>query len=225
MLSWRRSLSARIYGYRRVSAGIVGRTLVTGGVFRSNPGRAARVAKTAPAHCNRGTGWNWSFAAEGDVRRGTDVSREGKILALGFRDSPALIRLAMAPEAQDDKELVDQMVIDVTEPERGVLPEGVVSVEARFGGLFQENLLRKGWDTDELWTPLRRDLTEPVEESGVRIELVGAELVSERVALQRASFERSTFSEDRWHAMAGGLPYADAGASLPTTPRTPRWRW
>jgi len=36
------------------------------------------------------------------------------------------------------------MVIDVTEPERGVLPEGVVSVEARFGGLFQENLLRKG---------------------------------------------------------------------------------
>jgi ribosomal protein S18 acetylase RimI-like enzyme len=165
----------------------------------------------APAQLHPGDlGWNWSFGAEATSAAVRTWSREGKILALGFRDSPALIRLAMAPEAQDDKELVDQMVIDVTEPERGVLPEGVVSVEARFGGLFQENLLRKGWDTDELWTPLRRDLTEPVEESGVRIELVGAELVSERVALQRASFERSTFSEDRWHAMAGGLPYADA---------------
>jgi hypothetical protein len=27
---------------------------------------------------------------------------------------------------------------------------------------------------------------------------------------QRASFDRSTFTDERWHAMAAGLPYADA---------------
>jgi len=30
------------------------------------------------------------------------------------------------------------------------------------------------------------------------------------VALQRASFETSTFSDDKWHAMVRGVPYADA---------------
>ena len=31
-----------------------------------------------------------------------------------------------------------------------------------------------------------------------------------RTAVQRASFDRSTFTDERWHAMAAGLPYADA---------------
>jgi GNAT superfamily N-acetyltransferase len=155
-------------------------------------------------------GWNWSFGAEATAGAVRTWSRDGQILALGFLDSPELIRLAVAPDARDDTELVGQMVIDVTEPERGVLPTGAVSVEARFGGLFQENLLSEGWVTDEPWTPLRRDLTEPVEDSGMKIEVVGAELASARAALQRAAFETSTFSDERWHAMAEGSPYADA---------------
>jgi GNAT superfamily N-acetyltransferase len=116
----------------------------------------------------------------------------------------------MAPNSRDDSELIDQMVLDMTEPERGVLPQGAVSVEARFGGAFQENLVAKGWVSDESWTPLRRNLAEPVQESGLRIEVIGAGSARERAALQRASFEGSTFSEDRWYAMARGLPYADA---------------
>jgi ribosomal protein S18 acetylase RimI-like enzyme len=35
-----------------------------------------------------------------------------------------------------------------------------------------------------------------------------------RTAVQRASFERSTFTDERWHAMAAGLPYADARCLL-----------
>jgi ribosomal protein S18 acetylase RimI-like enzyme len=165
----------------------------------------------APVQLHPGDlGWNWSFGAEATAKAVRTWSRNGQILAVGFMDSPALLRLAMAPEARDDKELVHQMVLDVIEPERGVLPAGAVSIEARFGGLFQRNLVAKGWDSDEYWTPLRRDLTDPVEESDVRIEVIGAELVSVRAAVQRASFEASTFSEERWHSMAEGLPYADA---------------
>ena len=31
-----------------------------------------------------------------------------------------------------------------------------------------------------------------------------------RAAVQRAAFDRSTFTDDRWHAMAAGLPYTAA---------------
>lgn len=45
---------------------------------------------------------------------------------------------------------------------------------------------------------------------GVRIEVVGPEQVSARVAVQRAAFDNSRFTDEQWHAMAAGSPYADA---------------
>lgn len=165
----------------------------------------------APVQLHPGDlGWNWSFGAEATAAAVRTWSRDGQILAVGFMDGASLVRLAMAPDAEQDNELLHQMVIDVTDPARGLLPQGDASVEARFGGTFRETLLLKGWVSGESWTPLRRNLAEPVEESGLRIEVIGEESVRERAALQRASFENSTFSEDRWHAMARGLPYADA---------------
>jgi ribosomal protein S18 acetylase RimI-like enzyme len=71
-------------------------------------------------------------------------------------------------------------------------------------------LLDDGWDADEPWTPFRRDLAEPVEACGVRIEVTGPERAHVRAAVQRAAFDRSTFTVERWHAMAAGSPYADA---------------
>jgi ribosomal protein S18 acetylase RimI-like enzyme len=44
----------------------------------------------------------------------------------------------------------------------------------------------------------------------VRIEVIGPEQAHVRTAVQRASFGGSTFTDERWHAMAAGLPYADA---------------
>jgi hypothetical protein len=102
------------------------------------------------------------------------------------------------------------MVADVTQPERGVLPKGEVYIEARFGALFQGLLFDDGWGAGEPWTPLQRDLAEPVEGSGVRIEVTGPEGAHVRSAVQRASFDRSTFTDERWHAMAAGPPYVDA---------------
>jgi len=125
-------------------------------------------------------------------------------------DGPGLLRLAIAPEAGDDEELAQQMLADVTRPENGVLPQGNASVEARFSSAFRRLLSVAGWDAGEPWTPLERDLGEPVEDCGVRIEVTGPDQAHARAAVQRAAFDRSTFTEERWQAMAARSPYADA---------------
>jgi ribosomal protein S18 acetylase RimI-like enzyme len=40
--------------------------------------------------------------------------------------------------------------------------------------------------------------------------VIGPDNANVRAAVQRAAFDRSTFTDERWHAMAAGLPYADA---------------
>ena len=155
-------------------------------------------------------GWFWRFGAEATAAAVRTWSRDGQILAVGLLDGPQLLRLTIAPGAQRDEELAQQLVEDVTEPERGVLIQGKANVEAPMGALVHDLLFEHGWNTDEPWTPLRRDLTEPVEDPGVRIEVIGPERAHVRTAVQRASFDGSTFADERWHAMAAGLPYADA---------------
>lgn len=165
----------------------------------------------APVQLHPGDlGWHWRFGAGATAAAVRTWSRDGRILAVGLLDGPGLLRLAIAPEAQQDEELARRMVADVTDPEREVLPAGGVCVEARFGGSFRGLLFDDGWDADEPWTPLCRDLAEPVEDCGVRIEAIGPERAEVRAAVQRAAFDRSTFTEERWQAMAAGPPYADA---------------
>jgi hypothetical protein len=64
-----------------------------------------------------------------------------------------------------------------------------------------------GWNAAEPWTPLRRDLSTRVSDPGVRVEVVGPVQGRVRTAVQRASFDVSTFTDERWLAMARGLPY------------------
>ncbi|MFE8945831.1 GNAT family N-acetyltransferase [Streptomyces sp. NPDC007856] len=155
-------------------------------------------------------GWFWRFGAEATAAAVRTWRRDGRILAIGLLDGRDLLRLTTAPDAQRDEELAQRLVEDVTEPERGVLPAGRVYVEAPTGALVQDLLFEDGWDGDEPWTPLRRDLTAPVPDPGVRIAVVGPEQVHARTAVHRAAFDRSTFTDQRWHAMAAALPYADA---------------
>lgn len=160
----------------------------------------------APVQLHPGdVGWYWRFGAEATAAAVRTWSRDGRILAVGLMDGPDLLRLAIAPDAQHDEELARQMAADVTRPKYGV-----ASVEARFGELLRELLVAEGWQADEPWAPLCRDLTEPVEDCSVRIEVVGPEQAHVRAAVQRASFDNSTFAEESWRAMAAGLPYADA---------------
>lgn len=155
-------------------------------------------------------GWFWRFGAQATAAAVRTWSRGGRILAVGLLDEPELLRLAIAPDALRDEKLARRLVEDVTGPERGVLGEGKVAVDAPPDALVHDLLSADGWGTDEPWTPLRRDLTEPVSDPGVRIEVTGPEQAHVRAAVQRAAFGGSTFTEERWRAMAAGLPYAYA---------------
>ncbi len=155
-------------------------------------------------------GWFWRSGAEATAAAVRTWSRDGRMLAVGLLDSPGLLRLTIAPDAQRDEALARQLAVDVTEPARGVLPEGRVSIDTPSGALVQELLLADGWNAAEPWTPLRRDLTEPVADPGLRIEVAGPEQAHVFAAVQRAALDRSRFTAERWHAMAAGSPYADA---------------
>lgn len=157
-------------------------------------------------------GWFWRFGAQATAAAVRTWSRGGRILAVRLLDGPELLRLTLAPDAWRDEELARQLVEDVTRPERGVLMAGKkVCVEAPMGALAHDLLSEEdGWQADEPWTPLRRDLTEPVGDPGVRIEVIGPDQVHVRTAVHRASFGSSTFTDERWHAVAAGMPYADA---------------
>ncbi|TLW90356.1 GNAT family N-acetyltransferase [Saccharomonospora piscinae] len=155
-------------------------------------------------------GWFWRFGAEATAAAIRTWSRDGRTLAVGLLDGPTLLRLTIAPDAMREEALARQLVADVTEPRRGVLPAGKVAVEAPTGTLFHDLLSQHGWDDAEPWTPLRRDLTEPVPDPGVRMEVAGPECAPVWAAVLRASFDGSTFTDERWHAMAAGAPYADA---------------
>src|SRR5262249_15204551 len=111
---------------------------------------------------------------------------------------------------RQDEELAQQLVRDLVEPSRGVLPAGAVNIEAPMDALLQDLLAGEGCLTDDPWTPLRRDLSESVEDPAVRVEVIAPERAYLRTAVHRASFENSKFTDERWTAMAGGLPYTDA---------------
>ncbi|MCD0445664.1 GNAT family N-acetyltransferase [Glycomyces sp. A-F 0318] len=169
----------------------------------------------APMQLHPGdVGWFYRFGAEAAAAAVRTWSRDGRILAIGLLDGPELLRLTIAPDAYRDDELARRLVADVTDPGRGVLPAGKANIEAPKGVLLQDLLPESGWSVDEPWTPLRRDLAEPVEDPGVRIEAAGPEQVRERAAVQRAAFDGSTFTDERWHAMASGPLYADARCLL-----------
>ena len=159
-------------------------------------------------------GWFWRFGVERTAGAVRAWRRDGEVLAIGMLDEPDLLRLALAPDALDDEELAGQLAADLVNPARGVLIEGEVYLEAPAASRVRDLLAKEGWVLDDPWTPLRLDLTEPVEQSGLVIDVVGPENAPERTAVQRAAFDGSTFTDERWQAMAAGTPYAGARCLL-----------
>lgn len=155
-------------------------------------------------------GWYGRLGPEDTVDAIRKWSRGGKIVAVGLLDGADLLRLAIDPQAEHDAELMQQMAQDITQPESGVLPAGPANIETRSSDILREKLVDEGWQPSDPWTSLRLDLTEPIKDSGLRIEVVGPDQADVRTAVQRAAFDNSTFTEEKWHAMAAGLPYSDA---------------
>ena len=163
-------------------------------------------------------GWNWSFGTEALAASVRVWRRDGQVVAVGMVDGSGLIRLAIATGAVEDERLAAQLLADLSDPARGVLPAGTRTVEARFGTAFRNLLRRGGWVPGEPWTPLSWDLTAPVSYYGLRVEVVEEGTAPERVAVQRAAFPSSTFTLQRWQAMAASAPYRRARCLLGRDP-------
>ncbi|WP_433381326.1 GNAT family N-acetyltransferase [Actinoplanes sp. CA-142083] len=148
-------------------------------------------------------GWNWSHGAPALAGAVRVWRRGGEILAVGMVDDKAgLIRMGIAPSVGGDAAFAASVLAGLADPVR--------AVEARFGDAFRDLLRRSGWVADEAWTPLARELTEPVPDGGLRVEVVGGHNVGDRVAVGRAMFPTSTFTLERWRAMAAAPPYRRA---------------
>jgi len=159
-------------------------------------------------------GWHRRLGAEATAAAVRVWSRDGMALAVGLLDGPGLVRLGMAPVAERDEELATRMAADLARPERGVLPVGPAAVEVRCGAALRPLLTGAGWDDDEPWTPLRRDLARPVEPSALRVEEVGAGSASVWTAVLASAFGTTATGDERWRAMTAGTPYPDARCLL-----------
>ena len=159
-------------------------------------------------------GWFWRFGAAATAAAVRTWRRGGQILAIGLLDGPELLRMTVAPEVWREEELAHQVVADVSDPGRGVLPAGRASVETPNGARVQELLSDAGWSAGEPWTPLRRDLTGPVEETDTPIVVIRPEQAPEFTAVHRSAFGSARFTAERWQAMAAGLPFTDARCLL-----------
>ena len=129
-------------------------------------------------------GWHWRFGAEVLAAAVRTWSRGGKILAIGFLDSPEVLRMTVAPEVWCEEELAREVVLGLSELERGVLPAGKVSVEVPDSTRVQDLLSCGVWRNGDPWTPLRLELAAPVDETDLRTEVVASpEQVSEFTAV------------------------------------------
>ncbi|KLJ03029.1 GNAT family N-acetyltransferase [Streptomyces albidoflavus] len=155
-------------------------------------------------------GWHYRFGPAKTAPVIRTWSRAGRIVAVGMLDSPTLFRMTVAPDAFQDEELARRLVEDLSLPERGVLPAGAVSVEAPVGLLLHDLLSTEGWGVDEPWTPLFRDLTEPVADPGVRIAPIGPDQAQDFADVLRSAFHTSRPTSEYRHAMSAGPFHADA---------------
>jgi ribosomal protein S18 acetylase RimI-like enzyme len=155
-------------------------------------------------------GWNHRFGTAETAAVVRTWSRDGRILAVGMLDSPTLVRMTVAPDAFQDEDLARRLVEDFSLPERGVLPEGAVSIEAPQGLLLHDLLTKEGWGVDEPWTPLFRDLAEPVEDLGVRIKEIGLEQAQDFADVLRSAFNSTRPTREYRHKMSAAPFYAEA---------------
>jgi GNAT superfamily N-acetyltransferase len=162
-------------------------------------------------------GFHWRDGPQSTAAAVRVWSRAQRIVAVGLLDAPQLLRMAVAPELQEDEELIGRIVLDVDSPGRGVLDAGSAVVEARCGHRLTQALADRGWEPDEPWTPLHRDLTDPVPPAGLRIETIGPEGADVWVGVHWSAFRGTPMTDDdrrtargRWLEMAASAPYSEA---------------
>ncbi len=163
----------------------------------------------APLHVGD-LGWNQQFGAPALAAALRVWQVDDRLAAVGLLDEPELLRLTVAPEWRHDEAFIRDLVADLAADDGRVLPAGEVALEARFGGPLHDLLLAHGWEHDEPWTPLVRELSQQVPEPHLRIEDVDPVRLGDRLAVHHSAFARSTFTPERWRAMTQGPAYSRA---------------
>ncbi|MFD1846811.1 hypothetical protein [Arthrobacter flavus] len=110
------------------------------------------------------------------------------IAAIALLDGPGLLRFAMDPKRHQDETLARRIASTVSDPSGGVIEAGIVTIEARGTRALGAQLTKEGWAPDEPWTPLHRDLAEPVEDLGLHIETVEPRMTEEWVSVTGQPF-------------------------------------
>ncbi|HXH80312.1 GNAT family N-acetyltransferase [Nocardioides sp.] len=163
----------------------------------------------APLHVGD-LGWNQQFGAPALAADLRVWWVDDRLAAVGLLDEPDLLRLTVAPECRHDENFIRALVSDLVADDGRVLPSGEVALEARFGGPLHDVLLARGWEYDEPWTPLVRDLSQEVPEPRLRVEDVDPARIGDRLAVHHSAFDRSTFTAERWLALTQGPAYSQA---------------
>lgn len=171
-------------------------------------------------------GWYSMRGAEATAGALHTWSRHGELVAIGLLDGPdGLLRLALNPALRRDQRLAMNLGYSITDPTHCVLPAGGAIVEARGAGALRDVLLGAGWEPDEPWIPMRRDLAEAVPDTlvtkaGLSVEVVGVDRAGEWMRVHWSAFKGTRFGEkerrevvDWWSTMMSG-PFAERGRSV-----------
>ena len=146
-------------------------------------------------------GWYSMRGPEATARALRAWSRDGELIALGLLDGPdGLLRLAVDPKLRSDESVARQLCSDISDPARGVLPDGEAIVEARGAVTLQHLLLTRGWQFDQPWTPMHRDLAAPVPDThvtwpGLRVEVLGPDRAEAWMEVHWSAFKGTPFGE------------------------------
>lgn len=170
-----------------------------------------------PVHVHPGDlGW---FALRGASSTADAVrmwSKDERIAAISLLDGAQLLRFAMDPERRQDELLAQRIADDVTDPGAGVLDAGAATIEARGASALGNTLAALGWSPDEPWTPLHRDLSKPVDVSGLRIESIEPDNTDDWVRVHWSAFRGTPIPDERlrnfvdgWRAVAE-TPFFDS---------------
>lgn len=127
--------------------------------------------------------------------------RDDAVVAVGLLDGPVL-RLAVDPALDRDADLARAVRADLDDVGAGTAP---ADVEVRAWPALHDGLTAAGWTVGERWTPLTLDLTDPVPDPGLDVEVVTADRAEAWTVVHQAAFGGTGPPRtDRWAAMAAG---------------------
>ncbi|WP_231445770.1 GNAT family N-acetyltransferase [Brevibacterium zhoupengii] len=176
---------------------------------------------SGPLHLHTGDlGW-YSLRGANATAQAMRVWRCGeRIGAIGLLDGEDLLRLSIDPGLSDDDSLTLEIESDVISASRAVFGPGAAVVEARGAARLCDRLKARGWNQDEPWTALNRDLSLPVEDPGIRVEIAEPDDAEVWTAVHWSAFRGVPYTADdrqrfveRWNEMMSG-PFSSQAQSL-----------